>query len=137
MLSSILRPDLYPDLYGHLHHQVKINYYPPRGDNKESWDTIDLFGWLGYRMSIKIDFLCRDSILAAPLMLDLAYFMDLAKRAGLAGPQDWLGFYFKSPMTSTGQPPEHELAVQVAVLRRELRALAPAPVATPLPPRVA
>ncbi len=137
VLSSILRPDLYPDLYGHLHHQVKINYYPPRGDNKESWDTIDLFGWLGYRMSIKIDFLCRDSILAAPLMLDLALFMDLAKRAGLAGPQDWLGFYFKSPMTSTGQPPEHELSVQAAVLRRELRALVPVPMAAPVPPRVA
>jgi len=137
VLSSILRPDLHPELYGHLHHQVKINYYPPRGDNKESWDTIDLFGWLGYRMSIKIDFLCRDSILAAPLMLDLAYFMDLAKRTGQAGPQDWLGFYFKSPMTSAGQAPEHELAAQAAVLRRALRAMAPAPVAAPMPPRVA
>ena len=121
VLRSILRPDLYPDLYGRLHHQVQINYYPPRGDNKESWDAIDIFGWLGYPMSIKIDFLCRDSILAAPLLLDLVYFTDLAKRAGLSGPQEWLGFYFKSPMTSGGKIPEHELSLQLADLKKELR----------------
>ena len=124
VLESILRADLYPELYGGLHHQVKINYYPPAGDNKESWDTIDIFGWLGYPMSIKIDFLCRDSILAAPLLLDLALFMDLAKRSGLAGPQPWLSFYFKSPMSANGEVPEHELSVQLANLRRELHHLA-------------
>ena len=121
VLRSILRPDLYPDLYGRLHHQVQINYYPPRGDNKESWDAIDIFGWLGYPMSIKIDFLCRDSILAAPLLLDLVYFTDLAKRAGLTGAQEWLGFYFKSPMTAAGKIPEHELSLQLADLKKELR----------------
>jgi myo-inositol-1-phosphate synthase len=121
VLRSILRPDLYPDLYGRLHHQVQINYYPPRGDNKESWDAIDIFGWLGYPMSIKIDFLCRDSILAAPLLLDLVYFTDLAKRVGLTGPQEWLGFYFKSPMCAAGRMPEHELSLQLADLKRELR----------------
>jgi myo-inositol-1-phosphate synthase len=121
VLRSILRPDLYPDLYGRLHHQVQINYYPPRGDNKESWDAIDIFGWLGYPMSIKIDFLCRDSILAAPLLLDLVYFTDLAKRAGLTGAQEWLGFYFKSPMCAAGKVPEHELSLQLADLKRELR----------------
>jgi myo-inositol-1-phosphate synthase len=121
VLRSILRPDLYPDLYGRLHHQVQINYYPPRGDNKESWDAIDIFGWLGYPMSIKIDFLCRDSILAAPLLLDLVYFMDLAKRAGLTGAQEWLGFYFKSPMVAAGKVPEHELSLQLADLKKELR----------------
>ena len=121
VLRSILRPDLYPDLYGRLHHQVQINYYPPRGDNKESWDAIDIFGWLGYPMSIKIDFLCRDSILAAPLLLDLVYFTDLAKRVGLTGPQEWLGFYFKSPMCAAGRLPEHELSLQLADLKRELR----------------
>jgi myo-inositol-1-phosphate synthase len=121
VLRSILRPDLYPDLYGRLHHQVQINYYPPRGDNKESWDAIDIFGWLGYPMSIKIDFLCRDSILAAPLLLDLVYFTDLAKRVGLTGPQEWLGFYFKSPMCAAGKTPEHELSLQLADLKRELR----------------
>jgi myo-inositol-1-phosphate synthase len=121
VLRSILRPDLYPDLYGRLHHQVQINYYPPRGDNKESWDAIDIFGWLGYPMSIKIDFLCRDSILAAPLLLDLVYFMDLAKRVGMTGPQDWLGFYFKSPMCASGATPEHELSLQLADLKQELQ----------------
>jgi myo-inositol-1-phosphate synthase len=104
-----------------MHHQVQINYYPPRGDNKESWDAIDIFGWLGYPMSIKIDFLCRDSILAAPLLLDLVFFMDLAKQAGLSGPQEWLSFYFKSPMCSADRVPEHELTLQLVTLKRELR----------------
>ncbi len=128
VLNSILRPDLHPDLYGHLHHKVAINYYPPRGDNKESWDAIDIFGWLGYRMTIRIDFQCRDSILAAPLLLDLALFLDLAKRAGRAGPQEWLSFYFKSPMHDVGQPARHDLPVQSAMLRRELHRLADTPV---------
>src|SRR5262249_14895990 len=129
-LTSILRPDLYPELYGRLHHQVRINYYPPRGDNKESWDAVDIFGWLGYPMSIKIDFLCRDSILAAPLLLDLALFIDLAKRARLTGPQEWLAFYFKSPMSVRGHAPEHELSRQLAQLRQTLRHLAGTRVAT-------
>jgi myo-inositol-1-phosphate synthase len=124
VLKSILRPDLYPELYDHLHHQVRINYYPPRGDNKESWDAIDIFGWLGYPMSIKIDFLCRDSILAAPLLLDLALFMDRAKQAHLSGPQEWLSFYFKSPQCVDGHPPEHELSRQLAKLRQALPRLA-------------
>ena len=119
-LTSILRADLFPELYSKMHHQVRINYYPPRGDNKESWDAVDIFGWLGYPMSIKIDFLCRDSVLAAPLLLDLALFMDLAKRAGLGGPQEWLGFYFKSPICANGHLPEHELSVQLSHLKREL-----------------
>jgi myo-inositol-1-phosphate synthase len=112
------------------HHIVQINFYPPRGDNKESWDAIDIVGWLGYEMSIKIDFLCRDSILAAPLLLDLALFMDLAKRSGLSGPQEWLSFYFKSPMCASGHQPEHELSVQLAHLRTELRRLVGDPVKT-------
>ncbi|MGE5243096.1 MAG: inositol-3-phosphate synthase [Betaproteobacteria bacterium] len=124
VLTSILHPELYPELYGRLHHQVRINYYPPRGDNKESWDAIDIFGWLGYPMSIKIDFLCRDSILAAPLLLDLALFMDLAKRARLSGPQEWLSFYFKSPMCANGHSPEHELSLQLTALKQALRGLA-------------
>lgn len=124
VLKSMLRPDLYPDLYGQFHHEVKINYYPPAGDNKESWDAIDIFGWLDYPMSIRVDFLCRDSILAAPLLLDLALFMDLAKRAGMSGPQEWLSFYFKSPMTANGHPPEHELSVQRTIMQRQLRRLA-------------
>jgi myo-inositol-1-phosphate synthase len=123
VLSSILRPDLYPELYGRLHHQVQITYYPPRGDNKESWDSIDIFGWLGYPMAIKIDFLCRDSILAAPLLLDLALLMDLAKRGGMSGPQEWLSFYFKSPMCANGHLPEHEISLQLTNLKRELRVL--------------
>jgi myo-inositol-1-phosphate synthase len=127
VLKSMLRADIYPDLYKHLHHDVRINYYPPAGDNKESWDVIDIFGWLGYRMSIRVDFLCRDSILAAPLLLDLALFMDLAKRSSLAGPQEWLSFYFKSPMASNGHAPEHELSLQLGMLRRELGWLAGAP----------
>jgi myo-inositol-1-phosphate synthase len=121
VLQSILRPDLYPELYGRLHHQVQINYYPPRGDNKESWDAVDIFGWLGYPMSIKIDFLCRDSILAAPLLLDLVLFSDLAKRAGLGGPQEWLSFYFKSPICANGHGPVHELSRQFAALHAQLR----------------
>ncbi len=131
VLNSILRPDLHPKLYGKLHHQVQINYYPPRGDNKESWDSIDIFGWLGYQMSIKIDFLCRDSILAAPLLLDLALFMDLAKRAGMSGPQEWLGFYFKSPMVESGHMPEHELHLQTIQLKRELLRLKGHPAVAP------
>jgi myo-inositol-1-phosphate synthase len=123
VLNSILRPDLHPELYGDLHHQVQIDYYPPRGDNKESWDSIDIFGWLGYPMSVKIDFLCRDSILAAPLLLDLALFMDLAKRSGWSGPQGWLSFYFKSPMHENGHDVEHELSAQLHTLRRQLRRL--------------
>jgi myo-inositol-1-phosphate synthase len=97
VLDSILRPDLYPDLYGNIDHVVRINYYPPAGDNKEGWDNIDIFGWMGYPMQIKVNFLCRDSILAAPLALDLALFLDLAQRHGQSGLQDWLGFYFKAP----------------------------------------
>jgi len=113
-------PDLYPDLYQNLSHQVQITYYPPRGDNKESWDAIDLFGWLGYPMQLKIDFLCRDSILAAPLLLDLVLFMDLAKRKGLSGPQEWLSFYFKSPVCLNGHRATHELSVQLALLKSQL-----------------
>jgi myo-inositol-1-phosphate synthase len=126
VLNSILRPDLYPELYDRLHHQVRINYYPPRGDNKESWDAIDIFGWLGYPMSIKIDFLCRDSILAAPLLLDLALFMDLAKQAHASGPQEWLSFYFKSPLCVDRRSPEHELSRQLTKLRQALPRLAQA-----------
>lgn len=124
VLKSMLRPDMYPELYGNVHHNVQINYYPPAGDNKESWDAIDIFGWLDYPMSIRIDFLCRDSILAAPLLLDLALFMDVAKRAGMSGPQEWLSFYFKSPMTANGHAAEHELSVQRAIMHRQLRRLA-------------
>ncbi len=127
VLKAILRPDVYPELYQRLHHDVRITYYPPAGDNKESWDVIDLFGWLDYPMSIRVDFLCRDSILAAPLLLDLALFMDLAKRSELAGPQEWLSFYFKSPMAANGHAPEHELSVQLGMLRRELVRLTGAP----------
>ena len=128
----MLRPDLYPDLYGRFHHEVKINYYPPAGDNKESWDAIDIFGWLDYPMSIRVDFLCRDSILAAPLLLDLALFMDLAKRAELSGPQEWLSFYFKSPMMANGRPPEHELSKQLITMQQQLRRWAGASSATPV-----
>src|SRR5947207_2896624 len=132
VLKSMLRPDLYPDLYGRFHHEVKINYYPPAGDNKESWDAIDIFGWLDYPMSIRVDFLCRDSILAEPLLLDLALFMDLAKRAELSGPQEWLGFYFKSPMMANGRPPEHELSKQLITMQQQLRRWAGASSATPV-----
>lgn len=123
VLSTILQPDIYPDLYGNFHHVVRINYYPPRGDNKEGWDNIDIFGWLGYKMQIKIDFLCRDSILAAPLVLDLALFLDLAQRAGMKGVQEWLSFYFKSPQTAPGLYPEHDLFIQLKKLKNTLRYL--------------
>jgi len=123
VLEYILQPDVYPTLYKDFSHIVRINYYPPRGDNKEGWDNIDIFGWLGYPMQIKIDFLCRDSILAAPIVLDLALFMDLAKRAGMRGVQEWLSFYFKSPMTAPGLYPEHDLFIQLMKLKNTLRHL--------------
>jgi myo-inositol-1-phosphate synthase len=121
VLEHILEPQRYPSLYGDIHHKVRIEYYPPRGDAKEGWDNIDLFGWLGYPMQLKIDFLCRDSILAAPLVLDLALFLDLAQRAGLHGIQEWLSFFFKSPMTPTGLYPEHDLFIQSMKLKNTLR----------------
>jgi len=121
VLDSILQPHLYPELYGNLYHKVRINYYPPRGDNKESWDNIDIFGWMGYPMQIKINFLCRDSILAAPIVLDLAIFMDLAQRSGMRGIQEWLSFYFKSPMHAPGLYPEHDLFIQLMKLKNTLR----------------
>ncbi len=123
VLEQILQPDKYPDLYGDLYHKVRINYYPPRRDNKEGWDNIDIFGWLGYEMQIKVDFLCRDSILAAPLVLDLALFLDLAGRAGLRGIQEWLSFFFKSPMSPPGVYPEHDLFIQRKKLTNTLRYL--------------
>jgi myo-inositol-1-phosphate synthase len=123
VLDYILQPDLYPGLYDRVCHVVRINYYPPRGDNKEGWDNIDLFGWLGYPMQLKINFLCRDSILAAPLVLDLALFLDLAQRAGMAGIQEWLSFYFKSPMHAPGLYPEHDLFIQLMKLKNTLRYL--------------
>jgi myo-inositol-1-phosphate synthase len=123
VLDYLLQPDLYPALYGGLCHQVQINYYPPRGDNKEGWDNIDIFGWLGYPMQLKINFLCRDSILAAPLVLDLALFLDLAQRAGRSGIQEWLSFYFKSPMHAPGLYPEHDLSIQLKKLKNTLRHL--------------
>ncbi|MGH9394009.1 MAG: inositol-3-phosphate synthase, partial [Terriglobales bacterium] len=122
-LNHILQPELYPELYGKLSHQVKINYYPPRGDNKESWDNIDIVGWMGYTMQIKINFLCRDSILAAPLLLDLALLSAAAQRAGEYGVMEWLGFYFKSPQTKQGHP-EHDLAVQHQQLQQAFHRLA-------------
>jgi myo-inositol-1-phosphate synthase len=121
VLDSILQPNLYPDLYKDLYHAVRINYYPPRGDAKEGWDNIDIFGWLGYPMQIKIDFLCRDSILAAPLVLDLVLFLDLAQRAGMKGIQEWLSFYFKAPMTAPGLYPEHDIFIQLMKLKNTLR----------------
>jgi myo-inositol-1-phosphate synthase len=121
VLEHILQPKMYPDLYGDMYHKVRINYYPPRGDNKEGWDSIDIFGWMGYPMQIKVDFLCRDSILAAPIVLDLALFMDLAGRAGLKGIQEWLSFYFKSPQTAPGLYPEHDLFIQHWKLKNTLR----------------
>ena len=121
VLDFILQPHLYPGLYEDLHHVVRINYYPPRGDNKEGWDNIDLVGWLGYKMQLKINFLCRDSILAAPIVLDLALFLDLAKRAGMSGIQEWLSFYFKSPMHAPGLYPEHDLFIQLMKLKNTLR----------------
>lgn len=121
VLEHILQPTLYPDLYGNVYHKVRIDYYPPRGDNKEGWDNIDIFGWLGYPMQIKIDFLCRDSILAAPLVHDLALLMDLAQRAGMGGIQEWLSFYFKSPMAAPELSPEHDLFIQHTKLKNTLR----------------
>jgi len=121
VLDTILQPELYPDLYGNLFHKVRINYYPPRGDNKEGWDNIDIFGWLGLPMQIKVDFLCRDSILAAPIVLDLALFLDLSKRAGFGGIQEWLSFYLKSPVTPQGLYPEHDLFIQQKKMKNTLR----------------
>ncbi len=121
VLEHILQPEMYPELYGRLYHKVRINYYPPRGDNKEGWDNIDIVGWMGYPMQIKVDFLCRDSILAAPIVLDLALFLDLAARAGLSGIQEWLSFYFKSPQTAEGLYPEHDLFIQHRKLKNTLR----------------
>ena len=121
VLEHILQPSLYPELYGDVYHKVCINYYPPRGDNKEGWDSIDIFGWLGYPMQIKVDFLCRDSILAAPIVHDLALFFDLAQRAGMSGIQEWLSFYFKSPMAAPELTPEHDLFIQHAKLKNTLR----------------
>jgi len=121
VLDQILQPQLYPTLYKDLYHAVRINYYPPRGDAKEGWDNIDIFGWLGYPMQIKIDFLCRDSILAAPLVLDLVLFLDLAQRAGMRGIQEWLSFYFKAPMTAPGLYPEHDIFIQLMKLKNTLR----------------
>jgi len=121
VLEYILQPHLYPMLYGKIHHKVRINYYPPRGDNKEGWDNIDIFGWLGYPMQIKVDFLCRDSILAAPIVLDLVLLLDLAQRAGMRGIQEWLSFYFKSPMCAPQLYPEHDLFIQLMKLKNTLR----------------
>jgi myo-inositol-1-phosphate synthase len=121
VLDQILQPKLYPQLYGDLYHAVRINYYPPRGDAKEGWDNIDIFGWLGYKMQIKVDFLCRDSILAAPLVLDLVLFLDLAQRAGMRGIQEWLSFYFKAPMHAPEIYPEHDIFIQLMKLKNTLR----------------
>jgi myo-inositol-1-phosphate synthase len=121
VLDQILEPELYPELYGDIYHKVRINYYPPRGDDKEGWDNIDIFGWLGYKMQIKVDFLCKDSILAAPLVLDLALFMDLAARAGKSGIQEWLSFYFKSPQAAEGISAENDLFIQLTKLKNNLR----------------
>ncbi|MBL4687907.1 MAG: inositol-3-phosphate synthase [Nannocystaceae bacterium] len=122
-LDCILQPELYPKLYGNLYHKVRINYYPPRGDDKEGWDNIDITGWLGYPMQVKVDFLCRDSVLAAPIVLDLALFLDLAGRAGLSGIQEWLSFYFKSPHVEVGHVQEHDLFIQHMRLKNRLRVL--------------
>ena len=121
VIDNILQPELYPELYGNVYHKVRINYYPPRKDDKEGWDNIDLFGWLGYKMQMKVDFLCKDSILAAPLCLDLVLFTDLAKRAGMSGIQDWLSFYFKSPMHEPAKIAEHDLFIQYVKLKNTLR----------------
>ncbi len=121
VLENILQPDMYPSLYGDMYHKVRINYYPPRGDNKEGWDNIDIFGWMGYHMQIKVDFLCRDSILAAPIVLDLALFLDLASRSGMSGIQEWLSFYFKSPQTAPGLYAEHDIFIQHWKLKNTLR----------------
>jgi myo-inositol-1-phosphate synthase len=124
VLEGIMQPELYPELYGEIEHQVSINYYPPRGDNKEGWDNVDIVGWLGYPMQLKVNFLCRDSILAAPLVLDLLLFADLAQRAGMRGIQEWLSFYFKSPQCAPGVYPEHDLFIQLTKLKNTLRFLA-------------
>jgi myo-inositol-1-phosphate synthase len=121
VIEHILQPSIHPELYGNVYHKVRIEYYPPRGDNKEGWDNLDIFGWLGYPMQIKVDFLCRDSILAAPIVLDLALFLDLAARAGMSGIQEWLSFYFKSPMTAPELYPEHDLFIQHMKLKNTLR----------------
>jgi myo-inositol-1-phosphate synthase len=123
VLDSILQPDVYPALYKDLFHKVRIEYYPPRGDEKEGWDNIDITGWLGYPMQIKVDFLCRDSILAAPIVLDLALFLDLAQRAERSGIQEWLSFYFKSPQVYEGHIPEHDLFIQHLGLKNTLRVI--------------
>jgi myo-inositol-1-phosphate synthase len=123
VLDHILQPDLYPGLYGDVTHKVRIDYYSPRGDAKEGWDNIDLYGWLGYPMQIKINFLARDSILAAPIVLDLALFLDLAQRADMSGVQEWLSFYFKSPMTAPELYPEHDLFIQQTKLKNTLRTI--------------
>jgi len=123
VLHTILQPETYPDLYEGFSHVVRINYYPPRGDNKEGWDNIDIVGWMGYPMQIKVNFLCRDSILAAPIVLDLALFSDLASRAGMKGIQEWLSFYYKSPMAAAGLSPEHDLFIQQTKLKNTLRHL--------------
>ncbi len=121
VLEQILQPEAYPELYGDMYHKVRINYYPPRGDDKEGWDNIDIFGWLGYKMQIKIDFLCKDSILAAPLVLDLALFMDLASRAGKSGIQEWLSFYYKAPQAAPGLYAENDIFIQLKKLKNNLR----------------
>ena len=123
VLEYIFQPDIYQDLYKDFYHKVRINYYPPRGDNKEGWDNIDIFGWMGYPMQIKINFLCRDSILAAPIVLDLILFMNLAQRAGMKGIQEWLSFYLKSPMCLPDLYPEHDLFIQHMKLKNTLRYL--------------
>ncbi len=123
VLEYIFQPELYPDLYSNYYHKVRINYYPPRGDEKEAWDNVDIFGWLGYPMQIKVNFLCRDSILAAPIVLDLVLFLDLAQRARLYGIQEWLSFYFKSPMVGENLYPEHDLFIQLMKLKNTLRYL--------------
>jgi myo-inositol-1-phosphate synthase len=132
VLDYILQPSLYPDLYSDLHHVVRINYYPPRGDNKEGWDNIDIVGWLGYPMQLKINFLCRDSILAAPIVLDVALLLDLSKRVGFSGIQEWLSFYFKSPMHARGLYPEHDLFIQLMKLKNTLRYIRGEPLITHL-----
>ncbi len=121
VLDTILQPEVYPELYGNIDHVVRINYYPPRGDNKEGWDAIDIFGWMGYPMQIKVDFMCRDSILAAPLVLDLALFLDLAARAGQSGVQEWMSFYWKAPQARGGVAPEHDIFIQQTKLKNTLR----------------
>ena len=121
VIDTILEKDLYPELYSNIYHKVRINYYPPRKDNKEGWDNIDIYGWMGYPMQLKVDFLCRDSILAAPLCLDLVLLTDLAQRCGFSGIQKWLSFYFKSPMHTLETQPEHDLFVQYRMLKDKLR----------------